>query len=129
MKKGDTFQHSFKVTEDIYKGFIDIFRDRNPLHTNAAFAQQKGFSGQVMFGNILNGFISYFVGECLPIKDVMIVSQEIKYSNPVYLNDNLDFYARVTDVFESVKLVEIKYYFEKSPKVKVAQGKIQVGII
>ena len=129
MKKGDTFQHSFKVTEDVYKGFIDIFKDRNPLHTDAAFAKQKGFAGEVMFGNILNGFISYFVGECLPIKNVMIVSQEIKYSKPVYLNDELEFYAQIADVFESVKLVEIKYHFEKSPKVKVAQGKIQIGII
>jgi 3-hydroxybutyryl-CoA dehydratase len=129
MKKGDTFQRSFKITADIYKGFIDIFKDRNPLHTDAVFAKQKGFANQVMFGNILNGFISYFVGECLPIKNVMIVSQEIKYSKPVYLNDELEFHTHIIDVFESVKLVEFKYYFEKSPKVKVAQGKFQVGII
>jgi 3-hydroxybutyryl-CoA dehydratase len=128
MNKGDTYSHTFTVSEEVYQGFISIFQDRNILHTDAEYARSKGFEGVVMQGNILNGFLSYFIGELLPVKNVIIHSQEIKYSKPVYLNDTLDFHAEVADVFESVKATEFKYRFEKEGKA-VAKGKIQIGLI
>src|SRR5690349_15151584 len=90
-KQQDKFQQTFLVSEKIYEGFIELFGDKNPLHTNEAFAVEKGFKGRVMHGNILNGFLSYFIGECLPVKNVIIHSQEIKFSNAVYVNDELFF--------------------------------------
>jgi len=129
MVKGTKFQQTYKVDEPVYSGFINIFKDKNPLHTNERFAQGKGFKSVVMHGNILNGFLSHFIGECLPTKDVIIHSQEIKFSKPVYLNDTLNFTAEVDDYYESVKTVEFKFYFENKDKVKVAKGKISIGII
>lgn len=69
----------YYLTEEVYQAFQQCSNDRNPLHTNESFALSKGFGGKVMYGNILNAFISNFVGECLPIKDVIIHSQEIQY--------------------------------------------------
>ncbi len=129
MKKGDVFEHTFGLTEQIYKGFIDLFNDKNPLHTSAEFAAAKGFESAVMHGNILNGFVSYFIGECLPLKNVIIQTQEIKYVKPVYLNDILNFRAEITDVFESVNMIELKFFFKKQNGIKVATGKINIGII
>ena len=129
MNKGDVFTCDFIVTPDIYLRFISLFKDYNPLHTNEKYAVEKGFKHKVMHGNILNGFLSYFIGECLPLKNVLIHSQEIKYLKPVYLNDYLTLHAEIDDVFESVNTVELKYYFENSNKEKVARGKIQIGIL
>jgi len=129
MKKGDSFSQTFVVDEEIYKGFVNLFKDKNPLHTDDSFAKMKGFKGEVMHGNILNGFISYFIGECLPDKNVIIQLQEIKYYLPVYLNDNLLFHAEIVDIYESVNTIEFKYYFENVSQKKVAKGKIQIGLI
>ena len=129
MNKGDVFSSQFVVSEKIYKGFIDLFNDKNPLHTNVDFAKQKGFGSVVMHGNILGGFLSFFIGESLPLKNVIIHSQEIKYTKPVYLYDNLTFTAEVVDVFESVHTVEFKFHFENEQKITIAKGKIQIGII
>lgn len=128
MTRGDVFVNTFKVDAKAYEGFIDIFNDHNPLHTDEAFAIAKGFRGRVMHGNILNGFISYFIGECLPTKDVIIHSQDIKFSKPVYLNDELKFTAEVTEVFESVNTTQFKFHFQNSSGEKVAKGNIQIGI-
>jgi 3-hydroxybutyryl-CoA dehydratase len=87
MKTGDAFTEEFEVTEKIYSVFRDAFNDHNPLHIDEAFARQKGFQSIVMHGNILGGFISYFIGECLPMKNVVLHTQEIKYLRPVYMND------------------------------------------
>jgi len=129
MERGTKFQQAYTVDETVYSGFVTLFRDYNPLHTNEQFAQQKGFRSKVMHGNILNGFISHFVGECLPSKDVIIHSQEIKFLRPVYLNDNLILYVEVEDYFESVKTFECKFFFENQDKIKVAKGKISIGLI
>lgn len=111
MIKGQEFSHTFQVTESVYRGFIEIFKDKNPLHTDEAFARSKNFQGKVMHGNILNGFLSYFIGECLPDKNVIIQTQEIKFILPVYLDDTLDFHAQIEDVFESVHTLELKFHF------------------
>lgn len=129
IKKGDTFEHDFTVNENTWKGFMDLFGDRNPVHTDTEYARSKGFNDIIMFGNILNGFLSYFIGELLPIKNVIIHTQEIKYAQPVYLNDQLRFHAEADDVFESVNVIEFKYYFQNKENKKVAKGKIQIGII
>jgi len=129
MNKGDLFTCTFKVSPDVYEGFISIYKDTNPLHTNDKFAVSKGFTSKVMHGNILNGFLSYFIGECLPVKDVLIQTQEIKYLKPVYLNDQITLHAEIDEVYESVNTIDFKYFFENRDKVKVAKGKIQIGLL
>jgi len=128
-QEGTLFQETFHLTESTYKGFIELFEDRNPLHTDADFAGQKGFDGVVMHGNILNGFLSYFIGECLPTKDVIIHSQNIQFKNPVYKNDRLAFEAKVSNVFESVNAVEFNFNFKNTEGRIAAKGKIQIGVL
>ena len=117
------------MTPGVYEGFIAISQDRNPLHTDTEFAQSKGFTGKVMHGNILNSFVSYFVGECLPVKNVIIHSQNIAFSLPVYLNDELAFHAEVAGVYESVNKYEFKFCFKNADGKKVAKGNVQIGLL
>jgi len=128
-----TYEEEFCISEKIYNGFIQLFRDKNPLHTDETFAISKGFKSVVMHGNILNGFLSYFIGECLPTKNVIIHTQEIQFKKPVYLNDRLYFNARVTGVFESVNAVEFKFEFSKLSELDkyqmAAKGKFQIGLL
>jgi 3-hydroxybutyryl-CoA dehydratase len=125
----DSFSHTYAVSESVYNKFIELFNDKNPLHTNEEFARSKKFNGRVMHGNILNGFLSHFIGECLPDKNVIIHSQQIQFKKPVYLDDTLTLNATVSGVFESVNAVEFKFNFLNGSEAVVAQGKIQIGII
>ena len=126
---GTVFKHTFIVDDHVYNGFRSTFKDENILHTNAEYASDKGFAGRVMYGTILNGFLSYFVGELLPIKNVIIQSQTINYIKPVYLNDELAFEAKVVDYYESVKTAEIKFRFSNSAGLLVAKGLLEIGTI
>lgn len=129
MKEGDKFTEHFKVTDEIYKGFINLFLDKNFLHTDDEKAREKGFKSKVMHGNILNGFLSYFIGECLPLKNVIIHKQDIQYKNPIYLNDSLFFETYIKGVFESVQALEFKYTFKNQNSKVVAKGNFQIGIL
>lgn len=127
-KVGDTFSEQFKVTVDVHNQFVALFKDKNPLHTDEDFAITKGFKGRVMHGNILNGFLSYFIGECLPTKDVIIHSQEIQFKNAVYIDDALMFNAKIEGVYDSVNAIEFKFTFKNTESKIIAKGKIQIGL-
>lgn len=129
MTRGQTYKHQFTINESVYNGFINTFKDKNPLHTDQEFAKSKKFEDVVMHGNILGGFVSYFIGEGLPVKNVIIHNQEIKYFNPVYLNQTLDFTATVTDVVEAVQVLIFDFIFRNATGLKIAKGKIQIGLI
>lgn len=123
------YQHKFMVTEAVYNGFQQCSGDYNPLHTQEAFAKSKGFSECVMYGNILNGFVSYFIGMLLPTPDVIIHSQDIMFKNPVFMNDELDFSAKVEEISEAVNTVIFKYSFRNGGGKIVAKGHVQIGVI
>lgn len=123
------FVKTISVNQLVYKNFQDCSGDLNPLHTNEEFAISKGFKGKVMYGNILNAFISYFVGECLPTKEVIIHSQTINFKLPVYLNDNLNMEFAISELHESVNAIEFKYHFKNESDKIVAKGNIQIGLL
>lgn len=126
---GAVFRNEFVVSESVYKSFQQCSGDFNPLHTNEAFAQDRGFKGRVMYGNILNAFLSCFIGEKLPAKNVIIHSQEIAYKNPVFMDDVLTLETVVSGSYESVNVVEFKYKFLKSDGLVAAKGKISIGLL
>ena len=126
---GDSYTENFSVTESVYRSFQKCSNDYNPLHTDINFAKQKGFRDIVMYGNILNAFLSCFIGEKLPTKEVIIQSQDISFKNPVFLNDVLSFEAVVDGVYESVRTVEFRYKFKKTDGLVVAKGKISIGLL
>jgi acyl dehydratase len=126
--EGNEYREVFSLTEDVYKAFQACSRDMNPLHTDEVFAKNKGFRSKVMYGNILNVFLSYFIGEGLPTKDVIIHSQEINYKKPVYLNDTLALKAMVSEIHESVNAVVFKFSFSNQLSEIVAKGNIQIGV-
>ena len=45
------------------------------------------FVKKIVHGNILNCFISYFIGEIIPTKNVIIIEQKISFVKPFFIND------------------------------------------
>ena len=128
-EKYSAFKHKFHVDASVKNGFQLCSGDFNPLHNDEAFAKRKGFPECVMYGNVLNCFVSYFIGELLPTKDVIIHSQEIVYRHPVYLGDELDFTAKVEEVYEMVNTIDFSFNFKNGDGKIVAKGKIQISLI
>lgn len=125
----DSFSHDFTVDKSVYSAFTNTFKDQNPLHVDKNYARQKGFTDKVMHGAILVGFLSYFIGEGWPEKEVIVHSYTIQFAKPVYLNEKLKFQANVVDYFECVNTYELKYSFTNQDGVVVAKGKISFGKI
>lgn len=131
-EKSANIQYTYKVTPEVYYSFQRTSNDYNPLHTDEAFANSKGFEGRVMYGNILNAFVSHFVGMLLPTREVMIQTQDINYHKPVYLNDAIQLEAGVETVSEAVNIINYKLKFRRITEGKselVAKGHVQIGLL
>lgn len=127
-----SISYTYRVTPDVYYSFQRCSNDFNPLHTDEMYANKKGFNGQVMYGNILNAFVSHFVGMLLPSREVMIQSQDISFHKPVYLNDEIQLEAGIDTVSEAVNIINYKLKFRRMAEGKselVAKGHVQIGLL
>lgn len=133
--QSNRIEHDYTVTSDVYYAFQRCSNDFNPLHTDKAFAIDKGFDQCVMYGNILNAFISHFVGMLLPTRHVMIQAQGINFHRPVFMNDVLTLESKIDQVSEAVSSVVYKLRFVRKntagggkPEL-LAKGYVQVGFL
>lgn len=129
MFEGFSKKIPFVVTERVYRSFQECSNDLNPLHVNDGYSKSHGFRECVMYGNILNAFISYAIGMELPTQDVILLTQSIQYKMPVYLNDSLIMELRTESFSEAGKSVTFKYKFSNNNKIIVAKGDIMIGLI
>lgn len=125
-------KHLYQITPDVYYTFQRCSNDFNPLHTDYLFAKNKGFDAPVMYGNILNAFVSHFVGMLLPTREVMIQTQDISYYKPVFLNDVISLESSIDTVSEAVGVIKYKLIFRRligEETELVAKGHVQIGLI
>ena len=132
VEKSQTIEVTYHVTPDIYYGFQRISSDFNPLHTDEAFAKRKGFPKRVMYGNILNGFVSHFVGMALPFRDIMIQTQDIQFRKPVFLDDIIILKSSIEKTSAAVEIINFKLKFYRDVEEKqelIATGHVQIGML
>ena len=125
LKVGQTFNYTFLLTKKVSDLFINISNDKNPIHLDSEYAKKFGFESNIAHGNILNCFLSYFVGERLPFKDVVILSQSIKFIKPLHVGDSVFFEAQVISISESVFVFEIDFSFKKKNEIH-SKGSIKI---
>ena len=126
---GEELSAKYRVNQEVYDGFLKVFKDNNPMHTDVDFAVNHGFDKVLMHGNILNGFISHFIGEHLPIKNVVITSQSIKYRNPIFLNDTIKLSVSTEEIHQTFNLITFKYRFFNFEGTVCATGSIQIKVL
>lgn len=133
VKQSSNISHTYKVTPEVYYSFQRCSNDFNPLHTDGQWAKDNGFPECVMYGNILNAFISHFVGMLLPSRNVIIQTQDIAFHKPVFLNDEIKLESSIEDVSEALGVINYKIMFKKSKigggDFLVAKGHVQIGLL
>ena len=102
MNSNKAMELQFDITEEKYNNFIVLSSDHNPMHINSDYAKSHGFKDKIVHGNLLGAFVSFFVGEKLPFKNVVIQKQNISYHKPFYIGDVLKMKVSLKEYFESV---------------------------
>lgn len=120
-KVGDEAKITKVITENDIKEFAEVSGDFNPLHLDEEFAQQTIFKGRVAHGMLSASFISNVIGNMLPGKGSIYLSQNINFLAPVRINDEVTTIVRVVhydDIKNNVYLSTTCYVKSK----KVVEG-------
>jgi 3-hydroxybutyryl-CoA dehydratase len=129
MGEGLEAEHDYRVDEVLVRQFIDVFRDTSPIHVDDQYATDRGFSGRVAHGAILNGFLSHFVGMVFPGRRALLLSADVRYTRPTYLGMLVRLRSKVLQRVESQRVVVLLCTFEDVESHAIlARAKVQVKI-
>jgi 3-hydroxybutyryl-CoA dehydratase len=129
LELGMARESDYVITEAVYQKFLELFGDRSPVHTDAGHAMSQGFSGLVMHGAILNGFLSNFVGMVFPGANTVELSVEIRYLKPCYLGDQVRLRGEIVQKLDAMKVVVMHVSFQNATRTSLAaNGRVQIKI-
>jgi acyl dehydratase len=113
------------VTDEDMRRFALLSGDLSPLHTDAAFARSKGYEGCVVYGGLLVAYVSRLVGLHMPGRDSVVASLEVKFTNPLFIDENATLSGVVKQKHDSVRLLDIAFRIA-APAKTVALGVVRV---
>lgn len=125
---GKQFVFKKLITIDLINGFSMLTGDYHPLHVDAEYAKRNGFDDIIAQGFLVSGFMSYVVGMNLPGENALILSQESKFINPIYLNEEITFVCDVTSIDIRFSIFELSYVVLTTNNLKAISGKVKIKV-
>ena len=126
---GMTAAHDYVIAPEVYEQFLAVFKDYSPVHVDEAFAKSRGFSGKVIHGSLLNGFVSHFVGMRFPGRFSLLLSVDLRFSNPSYLGDSINLAVEVVQKMDAHNIIILDAKLSNTTRnCLAARGRIQVMV-
>ncbi|MFT7615551.1 MAG: 3-hydroxybutyryl-CoA dehydratase [Candidatus Woesearchaeota archaeon] len=125
---GDVFSFERTITREDVMAFAKLTGDKNPLHTDAEYAKEKGFVDQVVHGMLSASLFSTLVGMLCPGKRSLYLSQDTKFKMPIIVEDKVVVQGEITRKINAFSMLEIKTSIQKEDIVCV-EGLTRVKFI
>jgi len=104
---GQTAQRTVTVTADQVQTFAALTGDHNPLHFDAAFAARTRFGRLVVQGGLTTGLLHALVATDLPGPGTVFLSQNWRFTAPVYIGDTITARAEVVSVHPAKPVTQL----------------------
>lgn len=105
---GQTATRSMDVTSERVRAYAEITGDNNPLHFDEDFVRETSFGRLVAHGGITTGILHALVAEDMPGPGSVFLSQNWKFTAPVFIGDTIIATAEVVSVHASKPVCELK---------------------
>lgn len=128
LQPGMDAQFSVTVTEELQQKFLELSGDVNPLHTDAAFAQAKGYPARVAYGMPTASFYSTLAGVYLPGEHCLLWEVDSKFTTPVFIGDVLEISGTVSEVDNRYGFIRVKARVRNQKGKIVSRAVITAGV-
>jgi acyl dehydratase len=91
---GETYKHDFKFTQADVVAFAEVTGDKNPVHTDAAYAAKTMFKKPIMHGMLGASLFSKVFGTLFPGEGTIYLKQALSFLKPMYAD--VDYTAEFT---------------------------------
>jgi len=87
--------------------FAGISLDVNPIHMSDKYAEGTIFGKRIVHGILTSGLISAVLANKLPGPGAIYMGQELRFTSPVYLGDDITAEVEVVELREDKKIVKL----------------------
>jgi acyl dehydratase len=99
-----------RLTADHVQRYAEISGDTNPLHFDEAFAAKTKFGRLVVQGGLTTGLLHALVAMEIPGPGTVFLSQNWKFTAPVFIGDTITAEAEISSPCPSSNLLWIAKY-------------------
>jgi len=119
---GQAASRALTVTPEHVRLYAEITGDRNPLHFDESFAASTRFGRLVAQGGITTGVLHALVAEDLPGPGTVFLSQDWKFTAPVFIGDTITARAEVLSVHDSKPVCRLRMEVTRADGETVLEG-------
>jgi acyl dehydratase len=119
---GQRASRSLTLTAEHVRKFAEISGDRNPLHFDEAFAARTKFGRLVVQGGLTTGLLHALVAMDMPGPGTVFLSQNWKFTAPVFIDDTITAEAEVLSVHPSKPVTQLRVQITRGDGTTVLDG-------
>jgi len=105
---GQKATRSLTLTADHVKTFAALSGDYNPLHFDESFVAKTKFKRLVVQGGLTTGLLHALVAMDMPGPGTVFLSQNWKFTAPVFINDTITAEATVFSIHETKPVTQLQ---------------------
>lgn len=98
IKTGDTYSHEFQFSQEEVNQFAQVTGDKNPVHTDAAYAATTMFKKPIMHGMLSASLFSKVFGTLFPGEGTIYLKQSLSFLRPMYVDTAYEAHFTVKEV-------------------------------
>jgi acyl dehydratase len=120
---GQRASRSLTLTSRHVAVYADLSGDHNPLHFDEAFARSTGkLDGLIVQGGLTTGLLHALVATDLPGPGAVFLSQNWKFTAPVYIGDTITAEAEVLSVHATKPVCQLRVRVSRQTGETVLEG-------
>ena len=119
---GQRAVRSITLTAEHVKTYAEITGDYNPLHFDADFTSKTKFGKLVVQGGLTTGLLHALVAMDLPGPGTVFLSQNWKFTAPVFIGDTITAVAEVLSVHATKPVTQLKMTIRRQDGETVLDG-------
>jgi acyl dehydratase len=119
---GDTATRTITLTDEHVEAYARITGDRNPLHFDEDFAGKTKFGRPVVQGGLTTGLLHALVAMDMPGPGTVFLSQNWRFTAPVFIGDTIAASAEVLTVHASKPVTQLAIRVVRGDEEVVLEG-------
>jgi acyl dehydratase len=119
---GQTARRSLTLTAEHVATFAALTGDYNPLHFDTEFAARTRFGALVVQGGLTTGLLHALVAMDMPGPGTVFLSQNWKFTAPVYIGDTITAEAEVLSVHATKPVTQLRIAVTRQTGETVLEG-------
>jgi acyl dehydratase len=122
LQVGQRATRQLTLTMEHVRKYSEISGDYNPLHFDEAFARGTPFGRLVVQGGLTTGLLHALVAMDLPGPGSVFMSQNWKFTAPVFIGDTITASAEVLSVHATKPVCQLAVRVTRQDGVSVLEG-------